>query len=279
MDFSDLPKFIQNFLNEIIAEENFGDYSMKIKSGAEPGDGFSCELISVIILENSSDKRLDILCKIAPFDEIQRKDFLSHMLFSREALFYNELMPIFAKFQNEKNLPKNDQFLSIPKCYKTLSDDVQGLYAILMEDLRPQGFRMCNKFQTLPIDNLRLVMRELGKFHGLSVAMKHQKPNEFAQFKQVTDICKIFTQSANMEQTFNKFFDRAVKSLNNEMHKDIMRDIKVNFQAHFDYCLRNETTNRFGVLSHGNFLIFVVKQQKIDFFDISNYFIRRRSKQ
>lgn len=260
MNFSDLPKFIQNLLNEIVIEENFSDYSMKIKSGAEPGDGFSCELISVIISDNLSDKRLDILCKIAPFDEIQRKDFLSHILFNREALFYNELMPIFVKFQNEENVPKTDQFLSIPKCFKTVSDDEQGQYAILMEDLRPQGFKMCNKFTTLPIDNLRLAMRELGKFHGLSVAMKHQKPNEFAQFKRVTDIVKIFTQSANMKQTFDKFFDRAIQSLNNEMHKDIMRDIKVNFQAYLDYCIRNETTSRFGVLSHGNLLIIYVFQ-------------------
>lgn len=251
MNMKDLPEFIQTLLEQVIKESNFNSYSIGVEPGVEPGDGFSCEIISVTIADRESDRQLNILCKVAPFDQTQRKDFLSHILFGRETLFYQNLMPIFAKFQEEKNVPKVNQFLSYPKCYATIADDKSEHYAILMEDLRTEGFTLCNKREPSPIENMRLAMRELGKFHGLSVAMKYQRPNDFANFKEVSDIVTIFTQSPNMIETFNNFFDRTIKSLNNEMHKDIMRDIKVNFQTYLEYCVKNDRTNRFGVLSHG----------------------------
>lgn len=80
---------------------------------------------------------------------------------------------------------KKDQFLSFPKCYATVANEDNEdseQYAVILEDLRPQGFKLWDKKKPTPIENARLVMRELGKFHGLSIAMKDQKPQEFSQF-------------------------------------------------------------------------------------------------
>lgn len=54
-----------------------------------------------------------------------------------------------------------------------------------MEDLGEEVFQMWNKSRPAQIENLRLVMHEIGKFHGLSFAMTDQRPAEFAEFQQL----------------------------------------------------------------------------------------------
>lgn len=249
-----LPGYIETMLHRIIDENGFSDYTMEIKRGSETGDGFLSELTSITILENgNTDKRLDLVCKIAPLNKNRRKEFFANIVFDRETTFYTKVAPTFTKFQDDKHVPKEDQFLSYPKCFAAVSDDENEQYVIIMEDLRPQGFQMWNKAKPARIENLRLAMQELGKFHGLSIAMKDQQPEEFAKFQQIRDISQMFFQSQNMQAMFDASFDRAIGALRKEEHKDIMRTLKNHTLAHFEACINDESTNRFGVVSHGNF--------------------------
>lgn len=246
-----IPKYIQALLDEIIEEYGFRDYSLQLKQGSQVGDGFLSELSCINILENGSDKHLDLVCKIAPLNAIRRKEFLSNVIFGRESYFYNKVMPTFLKFQEIKNVPKGDQFCSIPKCYAAITDDKSEQHVIIMEDLRPHGFKMWNKAKTTPIENMRLAMRELGKFHGISIALKNQQPEQFAEFKQLTDISQTFFESQYIQGMFDASFDRAIKALKNEEHKNIMRTLKSNISGYFQCCLKEKISNRFGVVSHG----------------------------
>lgn len=248
-----LPGYIETMLDRIIDENGFSDYTMEIKRGSETGDGFLSELSSITILENgNTDKRLDLVCKIAPLNKNRRKEFFANIVFDRETTFYTKVAPTFAKFQDDKRIPTEDRFSSYPKCFAAISDDENEQYVIIMEDLRPQGFQMWNKAKPARIENLRLAMQELGKFHGLSIAMKDQRPDEFAEFQEIRDISQMFFQSQNMQTMFDASFDRAIGALRKEDHKDIMRTLKNHTLDHFEACINDETTNRFGVISHGN---------------------------
>lgn len=252
MSVKQLPNYVQALLDKIIAENGFVDYSLELKSGSNAGDGFLSELTSITILENGNDsKRLDIVCKIAPLNENRRKEFFSNVVFDRESYFYTKVMPTFARFQEEKNVPVEDQFRSYPKCYAAVADDDSEQYVIIMEDLRPQGFKMWNKAKPASIENLRMVVTELGKLHGLSIAMKDQRPNEFLPFKRLTDISTTFFQSQNMQGMFNGSFDRAIEVLLKEEHKELVRILKKDTLSHFVCCLNEEKSDRFGVVSHG----------------------------
>lgn len=242
MIFKDLPEFLQNVLNRLIKQSK-SCYSIKVKPGAEAGDGSSSE--------NLREKQLEILCKVMPFDEIHLKDSLLPTLYSREVRFYDEIISFFVKYQEEKNVPKNYQFLAYPKCYATIADDKAKHFAILMEDLGNQGCKLPAKREPASIESMRLAMRELGKLHGLSVALKDQKPKEFQKLKDITDLASVLTKTESMKASFRDFYDRTIKSLRNEMHKDIMCDIKDIFQMYLEFCVQNERTNKFGVLSHG----------------------------
>lgn len=249
-----LPNFVQNLLDQIIRENDFVKYSVQVKSGSNAGDGFTSELLSIAITENECDKRLDLVCKIAPSSKHHRKEFFVDILFNREILFYSKFMPTLKKFQGEKNVPKKDQFLSFPKCYATVANEDNEdseQYAVILEDLRPQGFKLWDKKKPTPIENARLVMRELGKFHGLSIAMKDQKPQEFSQFKQLEDHLRLFFQNDSLRPMTIKHFDRAIDSLKCENHKDIMRHIRDNTAKYLEDCLNDKVSEQFGVVCHG----------------------------
>lgn len=254
MSSLDLPQYICEFLDHIMKVNDFN--SMELKP--ETCKGSASELHSIKITKPLCDKKLKVLllkCKIASSDENRRKNFLANTSFSRESVFYDKIVPMFMKFQEEKNLSKNDQFLPLPKCYGTLTDHVNEQYAIALEDLQQHGFRMWNVSVPVPIENMRLLMRELGKFHGISFALKDQRPDEFAEFRHLTDTYGILTQSKVIRERFNDSFDRAVNSLKKENHKNIVRDVKENFSSYLEYCVNNRTSDRFAVLSHGKNLL------------------------
>lgn len=255
MSVKELPKYIQALLDRIIKENNFRSYTLELKQGSQVGDGFTGELLSISIVENGSYKKLDIVCKTAPLNANRRKQFLSDVLFDRESYFYSKVMPTFAKFQDEKNVPKDAQFHAYAKCYAAVCDSEKEEYIIILEDLRPDEFKMWNKAKAAPIENMQLVMRELGKFHGLSFAMKDQRPDEFAEFIKLTDIARTFIKSPNMQGMFDTSFDRAINALKNENHKEIMRALKSNTPSYFESCLNEKISSRFGVVTHGNFFL------------------------
>lgn len=182
-----LPKCISDHLDQIIKENDFRDYSVDIKPGSQVGDGFMSDILGIQIAERNSEKQLHLVCKASPLNESRRKEFETDFAFRREIVFYNRLVPLFVKFQQEKGLSKNDQFLAHPKCYGTAFDSEKEQHALFLRDLRPQNFKLWNKAKPSPIDSVRLVMREIGKFHGISTAFKDQRPDDIAQFKETAD--------------------------------------------------------------------------------------------
>lgn len=84
--------------------------------------------------------------------------------------------------------------------------------------------------------------------------MKDQRPAEFAEYKLLTDTLRIFTEKQYFRDFLNVSFDRAVKALEKEEHKNIIRDVKEHLPEYLEYCVNNETSDHFGVLSHGELL-------------------------
>lgn len=246
-----LPQYIYEHLDQIAKANGFNEYTLKIEAGA--GEGSGTELLGVNVVDSSSDKTLNIVCKVPSFDEDRRKNFPPDINFEREPLFYAKIMPMFLKFQEDKNVPKGDQFNSHAKCYGTISNHDSEQYALFLEDLRDRNFRMWDSSQPLPIENMRLLVVELGKFHGISFACKDQRPAEFAQYKRLKDTLRIFLQKPIFQDLMDVTFDVCIKSLAKEEHQRILQDVKQNFTEYIEYCVDEKASETFGVLSHGNF--------------------------
>lgn len=255
MDLSKIPDYLIQGFAKVAEEHGFSDYSLEVNPGCKPGDGFVSELFRITISEKGDDtKKLNLICKIAP----SGMDSFTITAFKNEAHFYGEIMPVFTEFQDKRNVPREEQFQSLPKCYATFIDEEQQRYAIILEDLRPYGFQMWDKSKLTPIENLRLVMRELGKFHGLSIALKNQSPCDFSVVRRAADLMKTSFETKSIREMFRNIFDRSIKSLKKEQYKSIMRNLKENMLKYVEDCYEGEKTDVLTVLCHGKFHAFVI---------------------
>lgn len=256
MNIIDLPDYIQSALVRVVEDAGFLNYRIHLKNGSFAGDGFLSELICTTIIEQTNgfdtERKLNLLCKLPPFNENRRKEFFGDVVFRREAYFYNKLLPAYMAFQREKNIPDDDLFRAPAKCYLALDDEKSENYAIIMEDLRSKGFRMWNKAKPTTIDNIRLVLREIGKFHGISFALKDQKPDIFEEFQQLKDVSSDFFKSPKMQGMFKSCFQRAIDALHSNRHKDVISKLEANTLAYFELCLDEKASKDFGVISHGD---------------------------
>lgn len=250
-----LPKNVENALKGIANDFELKKISIQVKSGSQAGDGFSSEMRSVNIkgLQDSNlETELNLLCKLPPENENRRKDFLSHITFEKEICLYTKVLPAFIHFQREKLIQEADQFRAYPKCYKGLGVDGKEDYAIIMEDLRPKGFQMWNKMKPTTLGNIRLVLEQIGKFHAISLAMKDQRPDEFAEFKKFTDILGPFIATSNMRGMFDTSFERAKKFLHDDHHKELISKVQANLVEYVFMCVNESVCGDFAVLSHGD---------------------------
>lgn len=256
---SELPDYIVSHLNEIAKNEGFLDFTIETKPGSNQGDNFIGELISAILIGKREmagkkvDHRLDLLCKIAPMNVHRRKRFHSELLFAREAFVYNKLLPTFVEFQKERGLLDHESFISFPKCYFATSDPEKEEFFLIMDDLRAEGYKMWPKNKPLPIDHCRLVVQELAKFHAVSYALKDQKPEIFDEFKNLSDLIRVFFQNDAMStENLQKMFDGVLGVIEGDEHKAVLEHIKMNYYAYLEDVFNEDNHEAIGVVCHGD---------------------------
>lgn len=80
-----------------------------------------------------------------------------------EVEFYNKIFPELLKFQQKKT---NDVLKAIPHCYLARND------LVILEDLRVRRFEMPNRQEGLTYEQTLAVLKELARFHSLSLSYK-----------------------------------------------------------------------------------------------------------
>lgn len=256
---AELPEYLVPILKRIAKKEGFVNFTTDVGSGSNVGDNFAGELLKAVISGKQKQKdgkeiesKLNLLCKLAPANAQRRKEFLADFLFGREAYFYNTVAPEFVRFQQEKGLSEEDQFRAFPKCYEAVCDPENEIYAIIMQDLRPEGFGMWPKQEPLPPTHWKLYVRELAKFHAISFAMRDQLPEQFEKFKKMNDVIQLFVEDPKKTEFFQNCYKRAIDALEKDECKNAMREIKNNVPEYVSSSLGKEAADRYGVVSHGD---------------------------
>lgn len=248
-----IPEFVTEQLHEIATNEEFTDYQFETEKGANHGDNYQSIVMAVKIsgtkIQNGVKKHeeLHLMCKYPTLNKRRRKIFESDRVFIRELFVYSKMLPHFIQFQREKGLDDSDSFVSFPKVYACKIDDENGIHILIMEDLRAKKYGMWPREKIIPLEHQLFFIRELGKFHAISFAMKDQRPNEFEQYTQFDDIMSdIMSHSSNF---IKKSVEKSVNVLKNPVHKKFMS----NFQKTYRELMADHKCNEeFCIVGHGD---------------------------
>lgn len=253
-----LPDYVENCVHKIAKSEGFTDHKIEMKAGSSHGDNF-LGIMTAITLSGTRQKNgqiqseeLHLLCKAPPTSAIRQKNFHSALVFSREIYIYSKLLPAFVRFQREKGLSETDSFLSFPKVYACEANDEKGTYILIMEDLRPKNYEMFPKEQTIDLEHELLVMKELAKFHAISFAMKDQRPHEFREFKQITDVFITVMINKSFVAFMRSTIDRSINVLQKPEHIKMMKHFRKTYIERVDKLKTAPFCDEFGIMAHGD---------------------------
>lgn len=273
--------YMREAVEKVASSEGFQNFDVKINHGSAVGDGFMGLVFKVTIQEIDKDKKLNLVLKSPPDNLTRRNEFGSMNLFRREVIIYNEVLPAFVAFQEERRIKKADGFFEFPKCYFAEYDEEKSESVIIMEDLRESGYKMCDKFVPHNLEHTKLLVSALGRLHAISFAMKIQKPEVFEQYKQLTDVMTEKFADENFAVIMTRAVDRAISSIDESDVKRRNRaaTLKDNFSQVIKELVSPEGCEPFAVIGHGdcwsnNFMYqYKVRNVKLQKFIANNFFL------
>lgn len=151
---------------------NTNEYTYTIEKGSNAGDNFIGVVFRIVAKRtttqsNKSDNELQIILKIPPQNPARREQFFARTSFVREALVYDEILPLFMNYQQSKGICAAEGFYEVPECYASIMTEYEE--ALFFEDLKASGFEMFDRHKSVTFEHVRLVMETLGKFHAISM--------------------------------------------------------------------------------------------------------------
>ncbi|XP_063695694.1 uncharacterized protein LOC134827085 [Culicoides brevitarsis] len=252
----ELSDYVRNALNTVAKNVGFEKYTMEVVPGANVGDGYMGLMLSVSYKGTKNGgvpSEMNVMCKIPPLSEARRQQFNTTLIFQREVTIYNDYLPLVMQLQKEKNFAEHEMFTNFPKVYFAGIDEKSGEGAIIMENLRERGYATADRAKTIDFTYSRLVMEGLGRYHALSYAMKHQKPEIFAKFK-LTDILVEMFSKPEMQHMWTQMYDQAIATLmpEEETLKAKLVDFKENIVPILTHLVNPDVAEPFTVLNHGD---------------------------
>lgn len=255
------PKF-----NEVVLDDIVRDYgghhctSWKFEDGDfGKGDSYLSEVYRITLEDDTSRKTKDgnpltvkVIVKCIPKNVGRRKTFRSADFFRNEINFYNVILSEFIKFQKEKQ-PKNP-FDESSKCLAAYSDGENDFIA--MEDLTQFGFGSASRRDGVGLAECILCMQTIGRFHALSLAMKHQQPDKFHMLVRHVEDTYYAEQHKNWYKNFLDVQVRIAKDALSQEYGGTELESKVH--KFFDCDMYDKmvylthTRNQNSVINHGD---------------------------
>lgn len=224
-------------------------------------------------------KQFDVhlVIKTTPKSIGWRKTFRSADFFRNEINFFNVVVKGFNEFQEAKRDAKY-RFNDFPNCLLTFMDGTNDF--VVLENLNNYGYYVASRNAAMDVNLCRLIMQTLGRFHGVSFAIRDQSPQLFEELSSVLEE----TYYANrLKPWYHEFMKNQIEVAIDAVEKvyggTIIEERAKNFLTNgslYDKMVKlTHSRNRYSVIGHGdcwvpNFLIHSVgdvpvKAKIIDF--------------
>lgn len=245
-------------LDEIAIAEGFIGHT--IKTDNNPTGGFMATMRAVTLVGDRKQAdgtirpdRLPLICKLHLPNQ-SPEQFDPKYVFEREVSAYNEILPALRQFQEEKGIRSAAEAMhSYPKCYAARNRTARRDAVIVLEDLRASNHLMCEKSQPVSLSHAVLMFGELGKLHGVSVAMREQRPQVYAEWERLPDNFAIMEKSKVIVEFVTSSFDRGIKLLGeNEKFVELLRAFRRDWSVINEKCMDLKAIGAGAVLVHGD---------------------------
>ncbi|XP_062564322.1 uncharacterized protein LOC134227093 [Armigeres subalbatus] len=248
-----LPEYVRQAATRTAVKLGFTSDKLDVRfERGSSCDGLVGEIHRVILTEGS--RQVDLFCKIPPQNAARREEFNSIALFEREILLYSTILPAMFEFQRDRGVPESEGFFNVPKCYLTLFDADSEESVLLMENLRNKDYRMGNKIEPVDYEHARLVMINLGRLHGLSLALKDQKPELLKSFQLSDVLLPALKSSEQLMAMFDAALENAISLLEpeEEIERMKMETLRGEHIQALEACLDGTKAEPYAVLNHGD---------------------------
>lgn len=240
-------------LTEIIQKNVSGDdYEITYSAGSGKGDNYIGILFRVEV--KSKNKNFNIIVKLPPQEPARREQFFARPCFLRESQFYDDVQPIYKKFQENKGIDlQKDGFNQIPICYKSMTE--APYEALFFEDLKSTGYEMYDRFENLTKDHVLLTMKALAKMHAVGYAIKDQQPELMAEYKELVDIFMQRRDDPSMTAWFDAMKVSARESIDScdaVIIEKIDSLLSESFYELLSSCISGKDAEPYAILCHGD---------------------------
>ncbi|KAB0801591.1 hypothetical protein PPYR_03777 [Photinus pyralis] len=242
-------------LEELLKKLGTRNYIINISAGTIKGDNFLGVIAKVQVTgETATGEHViqNFIVKSAPRNENFRMFAPVHAAYEREIYIYSKVLPAFLKLQNDRGI--QNPFRSYAKYYDSSVADMNE--ALIMEDMKEYGFKLHDRHRPLDYNHTLLVLREYGKFHALSFALRDQEPKIFAELAEETQ--ENFFNGMNSTELHNSFqsqSERALNALHPITHKfahEKFKKFQNNMTDVINAAVKSDLSDPYSVIGHGD---------------------------
>jgi len=167
---SALPdKLNKQLIISFLKNENIVFSTVKIKKIA--ASRFFSSLYS-LKAQSDANKQLNVYIKCLPEDDDKCEITKAHLQFGNEMRMYRNIIPGFENFQNRCSQHSRPP-LTAPQYYAAEGDRKNN--TIILQDMNARGFIQLQRLKPMGIPEISLAMKEIGRFHEFSIAMKNSR--------------------------------------------------------------------------------------------------------
>lgn len=135
----------------------------------------------MFLIADKSQRATSFMVKIPPVGQEAQAVITFLNSFAKEITAYNEILPQLEKVFQEQ---ANTEVVFGPKSYKSTIDS--GCDTLILENLRPRGFKNCDRLQGLDKTHTEAVLKKLAQLHAASAYMFETRGNFPEVFERPT---------------------------------------------------------------------------------------------
>lgn len=178
MIFYDTMNQLVDIMKNVAHDLNLGKCEIIVNDATQKGDGYLSSIWSSRVTNVIIEMNFIIKKAIHMSNPEEQKDVA--VAFQNEIRIYKDILPAFEQLQEENNV--KHAFNCYPKCYATSLRP--GDEALVLDNLKISGYGLWDRFTPLNEDHTVAVLKEYGRLHALSYALRDQKPQAFQRITE-----------------------------------------------------------------------------------------------